>query len=113
MMLRLSMIAALTLTAQAGFAQQADLPWVFVLTGQAGAGTASPPAGIVRPGDLIAAEAVQGQVLQIYRGPPPGLEPIWTDGRLNPDRGLPERQARVPVTRRPGPGEGMLPAPLR
>ena len=116
MSLRLAVIAGLIVTAGSCPAQQADLPWVYVLSapaGMAGPAAARPLAAPVRPGDWLMVEQAQGQVLQIYRGPPRGLEPTWTDGRLNPNRGLPERQAHVPVTRRPGPGEGMVPVPLR
>jgi len=55
------------------------------------------PTGAIRPGDVLSAETISGVVTQIYYGPPPGYEPVWSDGRLNPNRGLPEIQAQVPV----------------
>ncbi len=48
-------------------------------------------------------------VTQIYYGPPPGYEPVWSDGRLNPNRGLPEIQAQVPVAANP-PAGNLAPA---
>jgi hypothetical protein len=62
------------------------------------------PTASVRPvqvGDVLSAETISGVVTQIHYGPPPGYEPVWTDGRLNPNRGLPEIQAQVPVAAAP------------
>jgi hypothetical protein len=57
--------------------------------------------GPIRVGDPLSAETISGVVTQIHYGPPPGYEHVWTDGRLNPNRGLPEIQATVPVAAHP------------
>jgi hypothetical protein len=70
------------------------------------------PTAAVRPGDVLSAETISGVVTQIYYGPPPGYEPVWSDGRLNPNRGLPEIQAQVPVAANP-PAGNLAPAAER
>lgn len=55
------------------------------------------PTGPIRAGDVLSAETISGVVTQVYYGAPDGYQPVWADGRINPDRGLPETQARVPV----------------
>jgi hypothetical protein len=63
------------------------------------------PVAPIRVGDVLSAETISGVVTQIHYGPPPGYEPVWTDGRINPNRGLPEIQAQVPVAAQPSTGE--------
>ncbi len=70
------------------------------------------PTGAIRPGDVLSAETISGVVTQIYYGPPAGYEPVWSDGRLNPNRGLPEIQAQVPVAANP-PAGNLAPAAER
>jgi hypothetical protein len=55
------------------------------------------PTDPIRVGDVLSAETISGVVTQIHYGAPAGFDPVWADGRINPDRGLPEVQARVPV----------------
>jgi hypothetical protein len=70
------------------------------------------PTGPIRPGDVLSAETISGVVTQIYYGPPAGYEPVWSDGRLNPNRGLPQVQAQVPVAANP-PDGNLAPAAER
>jgi hypothetical protein len=79
--------------AQTVAAQRGDPLSAATLSGTLPAGPVSP----VRVGDPLSAETISGVVTQIYEGPPAGYEPVWTDGRINPNRGLPEIQAQVPV----------------
>jgi hypothetical protein len=67
------------------------------LSGRVAPGQVTP----VRVGDVLSAETISGVVTQIHYGPPPGYEAVWTDGRINPNRGLPEIQAQVPVAAQP------------
>ncbi len=63
-------------------------------------GLTAPFAGVAvaRTGDVPALNGVSvSQTVRLAAavGPPPGYEPVWNDGRLNPNRGLPEGNAQA------------------